>query len=317
MKLIRPRGEQGAMDDVVEVLDSVVDKLDVINPEMSFYLAVRHGRDFRTILWGAIPNEIKSMLNREKLEALMTQKVLETIKKKVTGPAETALRAVPAEPDISPRLLEDVELTQSEIQQLAHEMENVVTSAEAALKDSLQTQAVDFVKRLEEDHFFSQYYSPVPGKALLSEIVRNIDSLLADPALIPISRSALEMIKGEVEEAKGLQDQLHKNGLKKERFLNLYQILGIQKMLTMKKVLLGDEMGLGKTLQTLCAFLMSGKNEMVVVAPRKALGRWLEDIHKHLTPPPTHFSHPLPQIGFLHPKTPRNRCSKYPCHDVA
>src|SRR5690606_37816449 len=82
-------------------------------------------------------------------------------------------------------------------------------------------------------------------------------------------------------DALDLLKKMYAAGLNPETKLDLYQLTGVQQILSERKILLADEMGLGKTLQALSAFFLSGQDEMLVVAPKSGLNRWMDELVRH------------------------------------
>ena len=91
----------------------------------------------------------------------------------------------------------------------------------------------------------------------------------------------LDSIKRDIEEAGKIQESLWNSGIKESTNLYIYQLLAVYRILEHKRFLLADEMGAGKTLVSIATFLQSDEDEALILGPKVALNRWMDDIGEH------------------------------------
>ncbi|MBF0512150.1 MAG: DEAD/DEAH box helicase, partial [Candidatus Omnitrophica bacterium] len=183
-----------------------------------------------------------------------------------------------------PRLLEEPMITQQDISEMGVAIENHLRTQEMdeGLRQIVRQQAKGFIRKLEEKYFFREYYQEF-SEDYLGENAHLMLEMTMEQEKGSITREVLgEMLK-EAQEALAYQPQLRALGVKTP--MNLYQLMTMKRVLDLHGIMLADEMGLGKTLQALASFLLSNKEEMLVLAPKAVMGRWMEDMHKHLEVP--------------------------------
>ena len=153
---------------------------------------------------------------------------------------------------------------------------------EEGLLQVVRQQAKSFILKLEEKYFFRQYYRDFPDDFLGHEASSMIQMTI-EQEKGSITKEVMQELLGKVQEALVYQEELRSLGVKTP--MNLYQLLTLKKLLDLQGILLADEMGLGKTLQSLASFLLTKKDEMLVLGPKTVLDRWMDDMGKHLDLP--------------------------------
>ncbi len=280
-------GEHLPLDAVVR--SKLKDIVDSFGKDTFVFLASRYSLDIKNILWGMIGSQLEGRYDKRLIERLIDEHILALIDENVqNGETRVEALAQAEEPksEFGGPLVFEKGLLPEEISALAKNINSRLDDLEnrelinRGMANLARTQAINFVKKLEERYFFKKYYSPQPGRDVGQEAAKAIWELLKSERE-EIVKAALNQIVEEILAAMDMQDELHKNGLKAATNLNLYQLIAIPKILKNKKMLIADEMGMGKTLETISAFLASGEKEMLVLAPRVALNRWMDDLAKH------------------------------------
>ncbi len=265
------------------------------DPALFQNLALRYGLDLRNIMWGLISEQLHGSYDEALLGRLVDEKILEALDESISNAkgTEAGTRIITGAPEESggsagrPKVFDPATMNQDDIERIAKGLEDRLAKQSIAqsLEDATRRSAVLFLYKLEQRLIFNRTFSEHPtasaGSAALAEIAH-----LKERETASILREVLDALETDVVEALKLQDRLHEKGLAKSTYLNLYQLIGVQRILESKRIILGDEMGLGKTLEVLCAFLLADDaTEMLVVAPKLALTRWLEDIRDHIALP--------------------------------
>lgn len=247
-------------------------------------LALRYGLDIKNIIWGILGDELRGRFDRSRVEALIDDELMLIAEAPAEG-GRVGLTELLEEPEASEpaQPFEGSDLSQENIRDVAARIQQAIDHQiiEDGMREMVEAQAAGFLLKLEEQYFFRHYFDSVPGPGLEARITEGLRRLREDETQPLLSERVIPRLVEEIHAALALQPRLHAAGLRTTAYLNLYQLMGVQRMLRGKKMLLADEMGLGKTLQVLAAFLLSGEEEMVVVAPRTGLKRWMEDLLKH------------------------------------
>ncbi len=262
----------------------IEEELDGLGPN-AFFLSTRYSVDVKNIVWGIVGSRLHGQYDRAMVEKVIDEKILATIDRETEVQRVKLVDHAKAETGLleKPRYFESPEVPHREISRVAREINRRIEKSiqEKGLRDMARLQAKAFIRKLEERHFFKRYYQSTPGKDVGVEALDAIDILIRDEEE-PMVKEVLYDLRREIEQALIVQEKLRAKGLAKETHLNLYQLTAVYRMHEKRKMLLADEMGLGKTLETLSTFIASDANEMLVLAPKAALSRWMEDIADHL-----------------------------------
>ncbi len=245
-------------------------------------LATRYSLNLKTIIWGLLGARIQGAYDRQELEKIINQQILSFVINDDEDVQSLGSATGDETSTSQPMIFEPTAITQDEISTLASNIEEELKreDIDAGIKELVRKQAGILFRKLEEQYFFKHYYKDKPDQFMAQEVQGAIEGILTKERN-SITIEALTEVLNDVKEAVALQDKLHLNGLRGKTNLNLYQLMGILKAVQLKKVILADEMGLGKTLETLGTFLVSEAKEMLVVAPKIVLNRWMEDIANH------------------------------------
>ncbi|MCA9408876.1 MAG: methyltransferase domain-containing protein [Candidatus Omnitrophica bacterium] len=271
-------------------MEKSVDGLfEVIGKENIVYLSSRYGLDMKVILWGMIASDLEGEYDKEELEKIFDNRILNIVEGKIqerTKKSKVLSQKEETKSKIFVQLNQTDSLTQETILEIAKYIDQQLKrndeklTVDIALQEMTKKVATRFITRLEEQYFFRQYYAPSPEDFRRDDLLTEINRILSLEQG-SITFDALSTILKKVEKANKTQQFLQSNGLNFKTHLNLYQQVAVQQMLEKRNALLADEMGLGKTLETIATFLASTEKEMLVLAPKKAVSRWLEDIVNH------------------------------------
>ncbi|MEI6437470.1 MAG: SNF2-related protein [Candidatus Omnitrophota bacterium] len=250
-------------------------------------MAARYSLDIRNILWRLAAAQMDDSYDEEQLKAIVDDRIMDMISASIDDKT-TELPPVPDSKSADDLFAGS---SQDSVRQLANHLQksfDKITEGrqrKEALLAILRRQAVEFVRKLEEKYFFRQYYAQ-QGES--DPVVKTVAAVRAARDTEPegILKDALTMILTSMEEKViPLQQKLKQAGLRATTNLNLYQLVGVDRILDSRKNLEADEMGLGKTLVAIASFLASGEPEMTVLAPGQVLSRWVEDIVDHTDTP--------------------------------
>ena len=277
------------------VIKEFSDFENLLTPELFSHLATRYSMDLRNILWVLVGSKLQGQYDEDKIKKLIKlidKKILEFagVEEKVKNDdinRDDDLRLVQATKldemvFLKPHTLSPIDLSQRQISDIARKLDKKIQDdlIDKALKEMARKQAVNLIRKLEENYLFKHYFS-VNDKTFSGEEAKNkIEQVLAEEDG-ELMREILKEKLDEVDFIDYLHQELYSMGLRKITRLNLYQLVGVQRMLKEEKVLLADEMGLGKTLETISTFLLSGKEEMMVLGPKSSLSSWMKDLYKH------------------------------------
>lgn len=250
------------------------------------FLAARYGCDAKNILWGIIGYKLEKYFDADEISTLIDRVILQSVDQMLGVEQETFCLAQMDEgkkPSEKPKIYESKPLSQEDIQSLAGRIQGIIDREiiEKGTKEITTKQAVVFIKKLERNLFFREFFTSDGNKDIIQNTMIAMERILSATPKDNIVYTVLSDLLEEVKQALVLIGQLYEAGLKKTTNLNLYQIYGVFLLLQNKKEILADEMGLGKTLQAISAFLLSGEEEMLIAAPFQAISRWVEDLVKH------------------------------------
>ncbi|MBF0570915.1 MAG: hypothetical protein HQL12_03485 [Candidatus Omnitrophica bacterium] len=270
--------------DVQEAIASITKNLDEIFLNNLGELTGRYVVDIKNLLWGLAGHQLKGKYDEETIRKLIDNQLRELFEEEEGLQSIDTVDIKEQGKEESPGFLEEPNLTQEEISAFGRAVEEHLKNLEQdeGLRNIVRDQAKNFIRKLEEKYFFRQYYRDFPQDLLGQEVSVMLD-LAIEEEKGSITKEVLGDILQEVKEALAYQEKLVKLGVKTP--MNLYQLLTMKKVLDLKGIVLADEMGLGKTLQALASFLLSGKEEMLVLGPKSVLSRWMDDMGKHLDTP--------------------------------
>jgi SNF2 family DNA or RNA helicase/ubiquinone/menaquinone biosynthesis C-methylase UbiE len=259
----------------VDVMTSFVLEL---KPDQVKELVVRYGKDLKELLWALAGLKLGRQFDSEQVHDILDDKMIGLL----DIDEHVSIQAKSTTTDMGPMRVLSQEEVKNMAEYIQHELDRLpaTDSERDLLKEIAKKQAVRVIRKLEEQRFLTLYYDAA-NKDVVVATVKAINQ--AKEGLSEgIYKDALLELLSEYEGILDEYEELRSRGLNAKTLLNLYQLIGIHRIHEKKKVILSDEMGLGKTLQALAAFLLSGEEEMTVLAPNQVLERWMEDLADHI-----------------------------------
>lgn len=272
----------------------VKEELESLFKDNVLYLATRYPYDVRTIIWGTVGSKLKAKYDYddEMIKKILDEQLMSLVDERASLICQGTKKVPTAkktENDEEESLVLDFaseNLSQKQIADISGRIDRKVKAQikENGIQKIVNDQAFIFLKELEEHYIFKKFSHIEPQKLKVSDVLKEIEKAKREvekkesPGVLT---KVLDSIKRDIEEAGKIQESLWNSGIKESTNLYIYQLLAVYRILEHKRFLLADEMGAGKTLVSIATFLQSDEDEALILGPKVALNRWMDDIGEH------------------------------------
>lgn len=277
--LIRRLEQEEGIAEVRRLIRRHMDE--IFGPYLS-WMSVRYGVDIKNLIWGALGHEIRGRYDRSVIEELIDMELIDLMEFRRDDRLEIEPLSEP-ESNQPAQVFDASALSQESIRTVAGQVQQALENqiVEEGLEEMIRGQAAHFLFKLEMQYLFRIFFSLEKDDTWQASIKAELEKLSTEEMQPFLAQHVIPKVVEKINDALDLLKKMYAAGLNPETKLDLYQLTGVQQILSERKILLADEMGLGKTLQALSAFFLSGQDEMLVVAPKSGLKRWMDELVRH------------------------------------